>query len=89
VQGIDGEPLIVHNCENITQAVANDVLRCALRVLPDAVLHVHDEVVLEVPRVQAEARAEALLQVMRTPPAWASGLPLNAEVKIMERYGKG
>jgi hypothetical protein len=75
-------------CENITQAVANDVLRCALRVLPDAVLHVHDEVVLEVPRVQAEARAEALLQVMRTPPAWASGLPLNAEVKIMERYGK-
>jgi DNA polymerase len=56
--------------------------------MDDVVLHVHDEVVLEVPRPQAEARAEELMRVMCTPPDWAPGLPLNAEVKIMERYGK-
>jgi hypothetical protein len=75
-------------CENITQAAANDVLRHTLRQMDDVVLHVHDEVVLEVPRPQAEARAEELMRVMCTPPEWAPGLPLNAEVKIMERYGK-
>ena len=75
-------------CENITQAAANDVLRHTLRQVDDVVLHVHDEVVLEVPRPQAEARAEELMRVMCTPPEWAPGLPLNAEVKIMERYGK-
>jgi DNA polymerase len=75
-------------CENITQAAANDVLRHTLRQMDDVVLHVHDEVVLEVPRPQAEARAEELMRVMCTPPDWAPGLPLNVEVKIMERYGK-
>jgi DNA polymerase len=71
--------------ENITQAVANDLLRHTLRQV-DAVLHVHDEVVLEAS--DPEQAAEHLLKVMTTPPAWAVGLPLAAEVKIMERYGK-
>ena len=75
-------------CENITQAVANDLLRYALRQLDDVVLHIHDEIVLEVPEADAEAAAERLVQVMCTPPPWASGLPLNAEVAIMGRYGK-
>jgi DNA polymerase len=75
-------------CENITQAVANDLLRYALRQLDDVVLHIHDEIVLEVPEADAEAAAARLVQVMCEPPPWASGLPLNAEVAIMERYGK-
>ena len=75
-------------CENITQAVANDLLRYALRQLDDVVLHIHDEVVLEVPEADAEAAAARLVQIMCTPPPWASGLPLNAEVAIMDRYGK-
>ena len=75
-------------CENITQAVANDLLRYALRQLDDVVLHIHDEIVLEVPEADAEAAAARLVQTMCTPPPWATGLPLNAEVAIMERYGK-
>ena len=72
-------------CENITQAVANDLLRNALRQLDDVVLHVHDEIVLETADPDAP---NTLKQVMCTPPAWAVGLPLNAEVETMTRYGK-
>jgi DNA polymerase len=75
-------------CENITQAVANDLLRYALRQLDDVVLHCHDEIVLEVPEEDAEAAAARLVQTMCTPPPWASGLPLNVKLDIMDRYGK-
>jgi len=73
-------------CENITQAIANDVLRSALRQLDNVVLHVHDEIVLE--SDHPEQDAERLLNIMRTPPDWAASLPLDAEVSIMSRYGK-
>ena len=73
-------------CENITQAAANDVLRHALRELPDAVLHVHDEIVLECE--DPEAAMLELERVMCTPPAWCPDLPLGVEAQIMTRYGK-
>jgi DNA polymerase len=71
-------------CENVTQAVANDMLRYALRRLPDVIAHVHDEIVIEC----AGDRTAEVSQVMCNPPEWANGLPLGASVKIMERYGK-
>ncbi len=74
-------------CENITQATAADILRHALRQLPDVVLHVHDEIVIETD--QPEDVLELMQRVMSTPPAWAEGLPLAAEASIMDRYGKG
>jgi DNA polymerase len=77
-------------CENITQAVANDLLRYSLRRLDeeglDVVLHVHDEIVLET--ANPDDAAVTLVNIMTTPPAWAAGLPLNAEVATMTRYGK-
>ena len=74
--------------ENVTQATANDLLRVALRRIPDVVLHVHDEVVVECPEADGERVAAEVERVMCEPPAWAVGLPLGAEVKIMTRYGK-
>ena len=73
-------------CENITQAAAHDILRHALRQLPDTVLHVHDEIVLEVE--DPEAAMLELERVMCTPPAWCPDLPLGVEAQIMTRYGK-
>ena len=70
--------------ENVTQAVANDILRHALRRLEDVVLHIHDEIVVEC----VDDRAAEVERVMCEPPDWAVGLPLAAEVKIMTRYGK-
>ena len=69
-------------CENVTQAAANDILRHALRQLDDVVLHVHDEIVIETDQ------PIDLERIMSTPPAWAEGLPLAAEVQTMTRYGK-
>ena len=72
-------------CENITQAVANDLLRHACRVLDKQgapiVLTVHDEIVVE-------GECPDLERIMCTPPAWAADLPLKAEIKTLERYGK-
>jgi len=73
-------------CENITQAVANDLLRHSLRQLDDVVLHIHDEIVVETS--EPEAVTQKMQEVMCTPPAWAQGLPLNIEVNTMQRYGK-
>lgn len=79
-------------CENITQAIANDLLRHSLRRLDsmglEVVLTVHDEIVIEVDKSKSEWAAEQLVKVMCEAPDWCQGLPLNAEVAIMERYGK-
>lgn len=71
-------------CENITQAIAHDLLRHSLRQLPETVLHVHDEIVLETDNPDPEY----LRNIMCTAPDWAAGLPLKAGVKVMTRYGK-
>jgi DNA polymerase len=72
--------------ENVTQATANDILRHSLRQLDDVIAHVHDEVVVEVPKENAEAVAAYMDRVMCTPPAWATGLPLAAEGVTTTRY---
>ena len=73
-------------CENVTQASAHDILRAALRQVPDVVLHVHDEIVVET--ADPDAAKIELERMMTTPPAWAEGLPLAVEAKVMSVYGK-
>lgn len=78
--------------ENVTQAIANDVLRAAMRPLEGlgVVLHIHDELVVECDAVCAEDAAARMRLHMTTPPPWAEGLPLAiGEPKISERYVKG
>jgi DNA polymerase len=76
-------------CENVTQATAHDLLRHALRELVwSTVLHVHDEIVLEVPEADADRALAWMTTVMTTPPDWATGLPLAVGAKVMSRYGK-
>jgi len=74
--------------ENVIQAVCRDLLAHVMQQFSDIVLHVHDEVVRQVPLSQAEAAREELERAMRSPPAWAKDFPMWAECKIMERYGK-
>ena len=79
--------------ENITQAVARDCLAVALRHLVAAgykpIMHVHDEVVLEVEKKELHddelARVNALMCALIP---WAEGLPLAADGFISEYYKK-
>lgn len=83
--------------ENVTQAVARDVLfdlimkveaKTAAGWPGRIVLHVHDEVVLEVPEKQAEQVLADTLGLMAVPPDWAPTLAVAGAGSIMERYGK-
>ena len=64
--------------ENITQAVARDILYYALATFrcADVVMHIHDEIVIEADvRMSLAAVCE---QMSRVPP-WARGLPLHCD----------
>ena len=78
--------------ENIVQGTAASVLRWALRELDyeqvPVILHVHDEPVAEVATSEAEEILGLMLEIMEDGPGWAEGLPLKAEGKVMQRYGK-
>jgi DNA polymerase len=78
--------------ENCVQGTAASLLRWLLGAADEpnwgAVLHVHDEVVLEVKSALGNRRAADLTQLMGTGPSWANGLPLKAEATVMKRFGK-
>ena len=79
--------------ENIVQGTAASLLRsalvrCELRGL-NVVLHVHDEIVVEAAEAYCHMGDDLVLHdIMNTAPDWAEGLPLAAEVDVMERFGK-
>lgn len=54
----------------------------------EIVLHTHDDANIEVDAAKAEAARKLMQKLMNTPPAWAAGFPLKADVHIMDRYGK-
>ena len=76
--------------ENITQATARDLLVCAMKGLRDKgfhiVMHVHDEIVLEVP--YGVSSVEEICSIMAENPPWAKGLPLKADGYECEFYRK-
>lgn len=79
--------------ENITQAIARDCLALAIRRLAEAgykpLMHIHDEVVCEVPAERMHADEEAYMtKIMCEPIAWAPGLILNAAGFTSKYYMK-
>jgi DNA polymerase len=77
--------------ENVTQAVARDVIahampRCEAAGYP-ITLNVHDEIVTE-PANDNGFSKEGLEAILATNPPWADGLPLAAEGFEAQRYGK-
>lgn len=80
-------------CENVTQAVAADVLReCLYHMVMEldwpVVGHTHDEALLEVWKKYADFFAEQLDTAMTAGTDWSQGLPLAAEVWINPWYKK-
>ena len=74
-------------CENITQAIARDLLVYAMQTLRNCAIvgHVHDELIIEADqRMSLKAVCE---QMGRTPP-WAKGLLLRADGYECDFYKK-
>ena len=80
-------PVVVHNC---TQAMCRDILALGLIRCEAAgyrpVLHVHDEIVAEVPK--GFGSVEEMEQLMSIVPPWAEGMPIRAEGFRGHRYKK-
>ena len=79
--------------ENVTQAVARDLLAHALLDLSDThddelLATVHDEIIGLTDEADAQSLYIDMRLAMQTAPPWAKGLPLAAAGFIGERYGK-
>lgn len=72
--------------ENVTQAIARDLMAGCLPVLEamgvPVVAHVHDEIIAE------GSYVEEMTQVMTQNPPWSDGIPLNVDCHVVERYTK-
>ena len=68
--------------ENITQAVARDCLALTLMRLSEnglpAIMHIHDEAVIEVPKDEADEYLDIVEKTFALPIPWAEGLVLTA-----------
>lgn len=76
--------------ENVTQAVARDILAEAVVRVHNAgfkvVMHVHDEIVVEVP--EGTGDLPSFEKMVTEAPRWAGGLPIGGEGWIGKRYRK-
>ena len=78
-------------CENVTQAIARDLLAHAMLNLEAhgyrIVFHVHDECVMEMP--MGTGSVEEACAIMGETPDWCSDLPLRADGYECASYRKG
>lgn len=76
--------------ENVTQAIARDLLADAMLRLDAAgfylVGHVHDEALADADRPGFDL--DLYKRIMATPPAWAADMPMDASAAVLERYRK-
>lgn len=78
--------------ENIVQATARDCLRDSMLAVstkyPDIVMHIHDEMVVEVPKDSAEEALKEIQALMGQPVPWAPGLLLRGDGYLTDYYKK-
>lgn len=78
--------------ENITQAVARDCLALTLMRLSEnglpAIMHIHDEAVIEVPKDEADEYLDIVEKTFALPIPWADGLVLTAAGFTNDYYMK-
>jgi DNA polymerase len=78
--------------ENIIQAIARDLLADGMRRLDaagfDIVMHVHDEVVADIPDKGTDFVIDEMCRILGEPVEWAKGLGTPAEGFVTQYYKK-
>ncbi len=78
--------------ENIIQAIARDLLADGMRRLDaagfDIVMHVHDEVVADIPNLSVDFVISEMCHILGKPVAWAPGLKTPAAGFVTPYYKK-
>lgn len=78
--------------ENLVQAIARDCLAIAIDRMAERgylpVMHIHDEVVVEVPDYNREEHLKRIEDIMAMPIRWAEGLELTAAGFTSDYYMK-
>lgn len=78
--------------ENLVQATARDCLLVSMQRVakryPDIVMHVHDEMIVEVPEDEAEEALKFICDAMGKPIPWAPGLLLRGDGYLTPYYRK-
>lgn len=79
--------------ENVVQAIARDCLAYTMTLVTEQlqlpiIFHVHDELIMEVPKECAEEKMEQINKAFSKIPKWAEGLPLNGAGYLTPYYKK-
>lgn len=77
--------------ENICQAIARCIISGQMLKIAEkykVALTVHDSIVCAIKETQREEARSYIETVMKTPPEWAAGLPLNCDIGIGRSYGE-
>ena len=78
--------------ENVVQAIARDCLAEAVMRVQEKgyniVMHVHDEMIVEVPEEDAQNAFQRISESMSTQPPWAPDLPLRGDGYLTKYYKK-
>lgn len=86
----DSGPMLVHNCENLIQALSRDILAVGIyraeRAGLDVRMHVHDEIGIR--SFQPSIDGLILRHCMTAPIDWVKGLPIASSVDVLTRYRK-
>jgi DNA polymerase len=78
--------------ENIIQALARIVIGEQILAIEEAgittVGSTHDEILMLVRESEADTRLAEVREIMRTPPDWCPGLPLDVDIGFAREYSK-
>lgn len=76
--------------ENLIQALARIVIAEQMAMIGQhyhVAFQVHDEIIITAPDDMAHHAEQLLIQIMSTPPVWASELPVACESGMADNYG--
>ena len=77
--------------ENLIQALARIVVSEKMTAIGQhyhVAFQVHDEIIITAPEEQAQHAEKLIVEIMSTPPSWASTLPVACEAGTANNYGE-